>query len=235
MRRIYILALILILASLLFFTFYDLIQPKEFIDDKAQISEYYIEHGVKETGAINLVTAILFDYRAFDTLGEATVIFIAVSAISLLATKERVLVSDTNFSPIVYQGISFIIPFLYILAFYLIFYGHLSPGGGFTGGVVIATTFVLLKMTFGIRYSKEEKSLQRRSLIESIGALGFILVGILGIIMGDNFLANEGAGFHLGIAGQLLSAGVIPILNLFTGVKVGSGLAIIFHRLVREE
>ncbi|OCL26701.1 sodium:proton antiporter [Orenia metallireducens] len=235
MRKIYILILILGLGILLFINFSDLFEDSNLANNKYQLSQHYIENGVKDTGAINLVTAILFDYRGFDTLGEATVIFIVVSAISLLATKERVFVSDTNFSQIVYQNISFIIPFLYILAFYLIAYGHLSPGGGFAGGVVIATTFILLKITFGIRYVKEEEALGKKSLLESLGAISFVLTGLLGILLGYNFLANGQTSLYLGIAGQLVSAGIIPILNLATGIKVGSGLAIIFHRLVREE
>ncbi|WP_018247423.1 hydrogen gas-evolving membrane-bound hydrogenase subunit E [Orenia marismortui] len=235
MRYIYVMVLILILALVLSFAFFS-----DFLDDskvvaKREVSNYYIDNGVEDTGAINLVTAILFDYRAFDTLGEATVIFIVVSTISALASRRRTFVSDTNFSPIVYQGISFIIPFLYILGFYIIFYGHLSPGGGFTGGVILAIIFILLTITFGIRYSKEEEVLKKKALIENLGAVGLLSTGILGILFGSKFLANGQGGFNLGSPGELLSAGIIPILSLFTGIKVGAGLSIIFNRLVKEE
>ncbi len=235
MDKVYRLSLIMALAVILLIVFYPQIQANNTICFKQDIANYYINNGVEDTGAINLVTAILFDYRAFDTLGEATVIFIVVSAISLLATKSRFFVSDTNFSLIVYQSISFIIPFLYILAFYLIFYGHLSPGGGFAGGVVIATSFILLNITFGIRYIKEKEIMFKKSLLESGGALAILVLGLLGILYGSQFLANGQAGFYLGLAGHLLSAGIIPALNLFIGLKVGAGFGIIFNRLVKEE
>lgn len=233
MKRIYVLSLILILGMLLCFNF-----SSAFLENQktaSYISNYYINNGVADTGAINLVTSILFDYRGFDTLGEATVIFVVVSTISVLASKERSFIAYSNFSPIVYQSISLIVPFLYILGFYLIFYGHLSPGGGFTGGVVIAVIFILLTVTFGIRHDKEEKTLKRKSLLESLGALGFVLIGILGIPLGSNFLANGQAGFNLGIPGKLISAGLIPFLNLMVGIKVGTGLSVIFNLLVKEE
>jgi multicomponent Na+:H+ antiporter subunit B len=176
----------------------------------------------------------LFDYRAFDTLGEATVIFIAAFIISLLTKRSRSSIVYNNFSPLVYQNISFIAPFLYIFGFYLIFYGHLSPGGGFTGGVVLATIFVLLTITFGVRRTKEKKVLQAKSLLENLAMGGFILLGLLGVITGYNFLANGQANFYLGQSGSLTSGGIIPGLNLMTGIKVGASLSIIFNCLVRE-
>jgi multicomponent Na+:H+ antiporter subunit B len=232
MRKKFSILIIISLAILLTITFYNFEQSSEQVNYK--ISNYYINNGVKDTGSINLVTAILFDYRAFDTLGEATVIFIAAFIISLLTKRSRSSIVYNNFSPLVYQNISFIAPFLYIFGFYLIFYGHLSPGGGFTGGVVLATIFVLLTITFGVRRTKEKKVLQAKSLLENLAMGGFILLGLLGVITGYNFLANGQANFYLGQSGSLTSGGIIPGLNLMTGIKVGASLSIIFNCLVRE-
>ncbi|GAB6138132.1 hydrogen gas-evolving membrane-bound hydrogenase subunit E [Halanaerobaculum tunisiense] len=232
MKRIYIAGLIIVLASLLATTFGDV-----FIDQVAkpgEISQYYIDQGVADTGAINLVTAILFDYRGFDTLGEATVILVVVSTISLLANPGRPIAAYNSFSALVHQGISLIVPFLYVLGFYLILYGHLSPGGGFAGGVVIATIFILLTVTYGLRHDPEEKTLKKKSLLEKYSALGFVLVGLIGVVTGSGFLANGQLNLNLGTPGNLISAGVIPILNLLIGLKVGSGLSVIFIRLVKE-
>ncbi|GAB6100298.1 Na(+)/H(+) antiporter subunit B [Halanaerocella petrolearia] len=234
MRKAYVIALVLILGIVLLANFSSVLPESHKVVNKDSISNYYIEQGVKDTGSINLVTAILFDYRAFDTLGEATVILVVVSTISLLAGRRRPIAAYDNFSPIVYQSISLIVPFLYILGFYLIFYGHLSPGGGFTGGVIIATIFILLTITYGLRHDPEEKTLKKKSLLEKLGALGFVLAGLLGIIMGSQFLSNSQAGFNLGTPGKLMSAGIIPILNLLVGLKVGAGLSIIFIRLIKE-
>ena len=232
MKNLYSKGIIIIFAILLAVTLINIGQSSEMVDYK--ISNYYINYGVEDTGSINLVTAILFDYRAFDTLGEATVIFIAASIISLLTKRSTSSIAYNNFSPLVYQNISFIVPFLYIFGFYLIFYGHLSPGGGFTGGVVIATIFVLLTITFGVRRTRERKVLKIKSLLENIGMAGFIIIGLLGVLLGYNFLANGQANFYLGEPGKLISAGTIPGLNLMTGIKVGASLSIIFNCLVRE-
>ena len=232
MKDLYSKVIIIIFAILLAITLINIGQSAEMVDYK--ISNYYIRQGVEDTGSINLVTAILFDYRAFDTLGEATVIFIAASIISLLTKRSTSSIVYNNFSPLVYQNISFIVPFLYIFGFYLIFYGHLSPGGGFTGGVVLATIFVLLTITFGVRRTREREVLKIKSLLENIGMAGFIFIGLVGVLLGYNFLANGQAGLYLGEPGKLISAGTIPGLNLMTGIKVGASLSIIFNCLVRE-
>ncbi|MBM7556648.1 hydrogen gas-evolving membrane-bound hydrogenase subunit E [Halanaerobacter jeridensis] len=231
-KKVYSLGLIFLLGILLVVTFMNFNQNN--FNNNYDLSEYYINQGVQDTKSINLVTAILFDYRGFDTLGEATVIFIAALIISLLTKRSTSSLVYNNFSPLVYQNISFIVPFLYIFGFYLIFYGHLSPGGGFAGGVVIATIFVLLTITFGVRRTREEDVLRAKSLLENLGMAGFVIIGLLGMVSGYNFLANGQAGFYLGEAGKLISAGTIPWLNLMTGIKVGASLSIIFNCLVRE-
>ncbi len=234
MKKIYALGLVIILGIILALNFSLIFNQSGTVAEK-EISNHYIEQGVEETGAINIVTAILFDYRGFDTLGEATVIFIAASTISFLVSRRRIFISHNNFSPLVHQSVSLVLPFLYVLGIYLIFYGHLSPGGGFAGGVVLATIFILLTVSFGLRHTREEEAMQTRSLVENTGALGFVGIGLLGVVVGSSFLANGQAGFGLGTPGQLISAGTIPGLNLMTGMKVGAGLAIIFYSLVKEE
>lgn len=230
MKRFYSILLLIILTGLLSFTLLNVNQSMA----EYEISNHYINHGVEDTGAINLITAILFDYRAFDTLGEATVIFVAALIISLLTKRSNSSLVYNNFPPLIYQNISFVVPFLYVFGFYLIFYGHLSPGGGFTGGVVIATIFVLLTITFGVRRTREDEVIRIKSLLENAAMLGFVIIGLLSLLSGYNFLANGQAGFYLGTAGNLISSGTIPGLNLMTGIKVGASLSIIFNCLVRE-
>ncbi len=229
MKKIYPLILIFTFASLAIF----LLLPE--ISGSRTLSEYYINSGVKDTGVINLVTAILFDYRGFDTLGEATVIFGVASAITFLIPKRKASMTSARFSPIVNQIIKLVIPFLVILGFYLIFYGHLSPGGGFTGGVVLATISILFTITFGIAYSQKMWSYKAKSLMESFGGMTFISIGLIGVVAGSNFLANGQAMFALGKSGDLLSGGTVPLLNLATGIKVGAGLAIIFNSMIKED
>ena len=223
------LMLVFLLASLMSLTFFNLPEVE------MELSNYYIEQGVNDTGAINLITAILFDYRGFDTLGEATVIFAAAGAVAFLVSKEGASMISAKFSLLVQQTLSFIMPFLFLFAFYLIAFGHLSPGGGFTGGVVMAAIVISLTVVFGIKYSDTQIKSKYKTFLESFGAIGFLLGGMVGIFLGGNFLANGQIGVYLGTSGSLYSAGLIPYINLMTGLKVAAGLSIIFTSLIKEE
>lgn len=230
-KNLYKIGLIVLLAILLLFIFYEIHD----LNSKRSLSEHYISDGVQETGAINLVTSVLYDYRGFDTLGEATVILTAAATLAFLVPLKKIAIFDAKFTIIVNQTIILIVPFLAVLASYLIFFGHLSPGGGFVGGVVLATIPILLTTTYGIEFSEYKIKPNSKSLLEDIGSISFILLGLLGIFIGSNFLANGQASLNLGTPGELISAGLIPYLNLMIGIKVGAGLAKIFNSLIKEE
>ncbi|PRX32633.1 multicomponent Na+:H+ antiporter subunit B [Orenia metallireducens] len=229
-RKFYKIGLVLFLAIFLLFIF-DEIQN---LDIKRYLSEHYISEGVQETGAINLVTSVLYDYRGFDTLGEATVILTAAATLSFMTPIKKVKMLGTEFTIIIYQTIIIIIPFLVVLGMNLIFFGHISPGGGFVGGVILAMIPILVTINYGITFSENKLKPNHKSLLEGIGAIGFILLGLLGIFAGSNFLASGQANFGLGNPGELISAGLIPYLNLMIGIKVGAGLAAIFNSLIKE-
>ena len=104
-----------------------------------EVSQRYIEKGLEETGAVNIVSGMILDYRAFDTLGESTVLFTAATSVMLLLKKEKKgkEIND-KFSPkrdpIVKNTARFVIPILLVFGIYIVLNGHLSPGGGFSGG-----------------------------------------------------------------------------------------------------
>lgn len=231
LKNFYKIALVVLLAIFLLFIFYEIHN----LDSKRYLSEHYISEGVQETGAINLVTSVLYDYRGFDTLGEATVILIASSTLAFLVPAKKGAMLGTKFTIIVYHSTKSIVPFLAVLGGYLIFFGHLSPGGGFVGGVVLATIPILVTITYGVEFSEYKFKPNIKSLLEDIGSIGFISLGLLGIFTGSNFLANGQANFSLGNPGEFISAGLIPCLNLMIGIKVGADLAIIFNSLIKEE
>jgi len=231
MKGIFKKILILFFGILLIITFYEI---KDFGTIK-KIGEHYIAEGVQETGAINLVTSVLFEYRGFDTMGEATVILTAAATLAFLVPTKKVSMLGTKFTIIVYQTIIFIVPFLAVLGMYLIFFGHLSPGGGFAGGVVLATIPILITITYGIAFAENNFKPEHKAVLEGLGVLGFILLGIIGILAGSNFLAGSQAGFAPGNPGDLMSASLIPYLNLMIGIKVAAGLAIIFNSMIKED
>lgn len=232
-KKLYKMGLVVSLAIFLLFIFYEMHNLDS--NSKRYISEHYISEGVQETGAINLVTSVLYDYRAFDTLGEATVILTAAAILAFLVPIRKAAMLGTKFTIIVSQTTNFIIPFLAVLGVHLIFFGHLSPGAGFVGGVIMATIPILLTTTYGVEFSEYKFKPAKKKVLEDIGAIGFILLGLLGVLTGSNFLANGQANFGPGNTGELISAGLIPYLNLMIGIKVGAGLAIIFNSLIKEK
>ncbi|CQR48038.1 putative monovalent cation/H+ antiporter subunit B [Paraliobacillus sp. PM-2] len=232
-KKLYKIGLVVSLAIFLLFIFYDIHNLES--NSKRYLSDHYISEGVQETGAINIVTSVLYDYRAFDTLGEATVLLTAAAILSFLVPITKDKMRGTPFTIIVSQTTQVFIPFLAILGMYLIFFGHLAPGGGFVGGVVIALIPILLTITYRVEFSEYKFKPDKKKVSEDIGAIGFVLIGLLGILTGSNFLANGQANVSLGDAGELISAGLIPYLNIMIGIKVGAGLAIIFNSLIKEK
>ena len=121
-----------------------------------------------------------------------------------------------------------IIGFIFIYGIYIILHGHLTPGGGFAGGVIIAGALILRILAFGAEPRSEKKSEKGASIFESIGALLFIGIDLAGLILAGVFFFNF---IPKGIPLQLWSAGIIPFCNIAIGIKVGAGLFSIFLAL----
>jgi len=130
-------------------------------------------------------------------------------------------------SPIVKTMSRIATGFILLFGIYVVLYGHLSPGGGFAGGVVLAAGLILLVLAFGGEFTNQLFSERAVTVWESGGALGFLCIALLGYFAGMfffNFL-GKGTPFHL------LSGGMIPLSNLAIGAKVGSGLFGVFLAL----
>lgn len=203
------------------------------------VIERYIQRGREETGSPNLVNAILFDYRGYDTLGEATVLFVSVAAAAAVlvgGTGAWVLqrVADTE-SPVLRTVSRLVIPVVQVFGIYVITHGHISPGGGFAGGTVLGASFALYLFVFGPRRAHSKIPGALGEVLEGAAALWYILVGLGGVLLGTAFLTNAAAGFPLGTPGNLLSAGALWLIGLGIGAKVAVTVANIFLHLVGEE
>jgi len=228
-REILVAIILLILGFFLLIVFNSVPEQRVVLDSTAgQI----IDSGVEKTGSPNLVTAILYDYRAFDSLGESTVIYAAVSSIALILSFKTLPISSQGLSFISKRTFSLVTPFVFIFGFYIITHGHLSPGGGFQGGVILAAISIIFCIIYGSAYDYENVSPGSKTLLETGGALLFVFLGILGIIVGGNFFSNF--GISPAQSGTLFSSGNILLINLGIGVKVGAGLAIIFYTMIQK-
>ena len=124
-------------------------------------------------------------------------------------------------------------PFVLIYGLYIIAHGHLTPGGGFQGGAIFASGCAMLLVAYGSEWTMDrirKKNLSINQILESVGAIGFIALAFLGLILGTMFFNNflVGDDFLFGEIGKGLSnintAGVIPLMNFAVGLKVITGL-----------
>ena len=126
-------------------------------------------------------------------------------------------------------GVSF--PFITIYGLYVIAHGHLTPGGGFQGGAIVASGGALLLVAYGVDWIANRIRESNLSILESLGALGFISIAFLGLIFGGVFFTNFIAGTSMlfgGIptstAADVNTGGTLPLMNFAVGLKVIAGL-----------
>jgi len=206
-----------------------------FGEDKMLVGQYYLDHVKEQTGAVNAVTAVVVNYRGFDTLGEVTVLFIASTGVgALLWRKKKKRTAKTEGSIVLTTGTTLLFPFVVLFGAYIFIHGHLTPGGGFPGGATIATAFLLLYMAF-VQYE-----IPHRAFEKTEGAVGvaYVLVGLIGLVIGGYFLYDwiwQDWGFGADNIGRLLSGGFIPIIYTIIGLKVGTELSGIIDNMLKEE
>jgi multicomponent Na+:H+ antiporter subunit B len=200
-----------------------------FESPETKVGRHYIDEGIEETGAVNIVTSVVVNYRGFDTLGEVTVLFIAAIGLGavLTGTTEKEARKTQPASLVLYTGCRLLFPLILIFGTYVFIHGHLTPGGGFQGGAIIASGFLLIYLGCRERRISQKAS----NLTESLGGLIFVVIGLLGLVFGGYFLLNF---LPKGTANALFSAGIIPIIYIAIGFKVGSELAIIIDNLIEE-
>lgn len=120
-------------------------------------------------------------------------------------------------------------PFAALFGAYVVVHGHLSPGGGFPGGVIIASAFLMLLIAYGLSGLKKEGAVMRAEILESAGGIAIVILGLLGVFLGLNFLQNV---FPTGYPGSLFSGGEMPLLYLGVGLKVAAGILLIFYSML---
>lgn len=192
-----------------------------------EVSQLYVEHGIEDTGAVNSVTGMILSYRAFDTFGETNVLFISGCCVMILllldhkAQKRSAISNDRFYEPkndvILQQVARILVPVVFIFAIYVMLNGHLSPGGGFSGGAMMGAGMILYVCAFG--FDKTRRFFSER-VYTAVKVTALVLYGVMityYYIMGANGLENH---IPLGTPGAILSAGLILPIDLVVGLQV---------------
>ncbi len=196
-----------------------------------ETSRRYIEQGVQDVGATNLVTNIILVYRGFDTYGESCVLFLGATAVIMLlgadrkntgpADEEELRRSDEldekHRSQILGHVTRVLMPVIVLYGLYILCNGHLSPGGGFAGGSILGGALILCETAFGVG---KVRSFFNHHIYHIVKVGALILYAVLicyTIYVGANGLPNI---IPLGRPGSILSAGIILPINVAVGLEV---------------
>ena len=208
-----------------------------------EVAARYIENGLQETGAVNIVTGMILDYRAFDTLGESHVLFIATCTVLILlridgkkgkngiqGTAGNDRVHEPKSDVILQTVAKILVPPIIIFGIYVILGGHLGPGGGFSGGAIIGAGLILYLNAFG--FEKTERFFRASTYKKlSFTALAcYSLSKCYSFYTGANHIESV---IPLGTPGAILSSGLILVLNICVGLVV-AGTMYTFYVMFRK-
>ena len=258
-RRFYIVACVgigIILVSLLLFVCSQMPPFGEVdVPTNNEVTQKYIEDGLEDTGATNLVAGIILDYRAFDTLGESSVLFTAVMSVLILLKKDggngggkgggtgdvseesRQLAAEARFSRespnIVMKCVSLIlIPIILLFGIYVVLNGHISPGGGFSGGAMMGGGLILYATAYGPESVKRFFNFKLFTGVTSGALLAYACMKIYSFYTGANHIPSL---MPLGTPGDILSGVFILPLNVCVGMIVACNMYGFYYLYTRGE
>ena len=192
----------------------------------------YVENGLQETGAVNIISGIILDYRAFDTLGESHVLFTALMCVTVLLQKDRknmrtqyedfYTIRDEKYHELYRESImrmvaGILLPCLLLYGAYVLLNGQISPGGGFSGGAVIGSGLIICAAAFG--FVSTDRVITKRAA----NLIAFFSLGFYSFAKGYVFFTGaNGMENHIpkGTPGAILSGGLILPLDIAVGLVV---------------
>jgi multicomponent Na+:H+ antiporter subunit B len=196
---------------------------------------------VQQRHATNVVTAIVFDYRGVDTLGEESILFAAAVGVALLLRRTRgererafgrraAEIRPSTSDAIRIVGVALVGPTV-LLGLYLVAHGALTPGGGFQGGAVLASASMLVVLTGTYAAFRRINPVPLIDFAEGAGIASYPAIGALGLLTGSAFLANV---VPLGTPGEPFSGGTLPMLNVGVGLAVSAGVVLIASEFLEQ-
>ncbi|TPQ18006.1 hydrogen gas-evolving membrane-bound hydrogenase subunit E [Streptomyces sporangiiformans] len=199
----------------------------------------YGERAVRESLArrtANAVSSVNFDQRAFDTMGEMTILFAAVlgTVVLLRQTRDehRAQPAPAHVAPPVRRYALITLPVALLVGLYVVAHGQLSPGGGFQGGVVAATALHLLYLGADYRALERVRPVGLYEVGDALGTSAYLVLGIAGVLAGTAFLANTLLPY--GTFNTLSSGGTVPLLNAAVGMEVACAAVVLLARFLDQ-
>jgi multicomponent Na+:H+ antiporter subunit B len=197
---------------------------------------------VSERHLTDVVTAVNFDYRGFDTLGEEYILFSSIMGVLLLLRRQpdeiprppedeapgRDVPRTSGAVRVIAVGL---VGLMVLSGINVVVHGHLTPGGGFQGGVIVATAALLIYLGGEFETFARMNSRRLVELAEATGAGTYILVGLAGAVFGNAFLENV---LPLGQVGSVVSSGTVWLLNVAVGLAVSAGLVLLSLAFLEE-
>ncbi|MGR6968548.1 MnhB domain-containing protein [Streptomyces cynarae] len=184
----------------------------------------------------NTIASVNFDLRAFDTLGEMSILFASVlgTVVLLRQTRDekRGAPEPEAVAPPVRRYALIVLPVAVLTGLYVIAHGQLSPGGGFQGGVVAATGLHLLYLGADYRALERIRPIEVYEMGDALSASGYLVTGLAGVLAGTAFLANTLLPY--GTFNTLSSGGIVPVLNAAIGMEVTCAIVVLLARFLDQ-
>lgn len=186
-------------------------------------------HASLDRHTANTIASVNFDQRAYDTLGEMSILFAAVLGCVVLLRQAR----DEHRSPPEPADVALpvrryaliVLPVALVTGLYVIAHGQLSPGGGFQGGVVVATALHLLYLGADYRALERVRPLTAYVTSDALAVSSYLVLGFAGILAGTAFLSSTLLPY--GTFNTLSSGGTVPLLNAAIGMEVASAVVVL--------
>lgn len=121
-----------------------------------------------------------------------------------------------------------LVPFILLFGFYVIMHGEISPGGGFQGGVILASAFILYALVFGVHAARRVLSRRTSDTLAAVGVLLYAGVGVTSLLLGGNFLDYGVLNASDNAAGQALG---ITLVEIGVGITVAAVMITLFNEI----
>jgi multicomponent Na+:H+ antiporter subunit B len=184
----------------------------------------------------NTVASVNFDQRAYDTLGEMSIMFAAVLGCVVLLRQardeHRARPQPAEVVRPVRRYALIVLPVALVTGLYVIAHGQLSPGGGFQGGVVAATALHLLYLGADYRALERVRPLTVFETSDALAVSAYLMLGVAGVLGGTAFLANTLLPY--GTFNTLSSGGAVPLLNAAIGIEVASAVVVLLANFLDQ-